>query len=120
MASPAPAAGAVDAASGGLTDPLLASANGHGAAAKKAGHGAKGKYWVASDKAERRAAKESGGEDGRPLLFRRYKVKGALLQPLQVSQLSYFLMTMACIGIRAAAVGAHRHSRPRQLSRREK
>jgi hypothetical protein len=36
---------------------------------------------VASDKAERRAAKEAGGEDGRALLFRKYKVKGALLHP---------------------------------------
>ena len=72
MASPAPAAGAAYAANGGLTDRLLASAN---------GHGARGKCWVASDKAERRAAKESGGEDGRALLFRRYKVKGALLHP---------------------------------------
>lgn len=69
-------------ANGGLTDPLLASANGgHGAAVKKASHGAKGKHWVASDKAERRAAKESGAEDGRVLLFRKYKVKGALLHP---------------------------------------
>ena len=81
MASPAPAAGAAYAANGGLTDRLLASANGHGADAKKPGHGARGKYWVASDKEERRAAKESGGEDGRALLFRRYKVKGALLHP---------------------------------------
>ena len=82
MASPAPAAdGAVYAANGGLTDPLLVSANGHGAAPRKAAHGAKGKYWVASDKAERRAAKEAGGEDGRALLFRKYKVKGSLLHP---------------------------------------
>jgi mixed-linked glucan synthase len=81
MASPAPAGDAVSAANGGLTDPLLVSANGHGAAARKAGHGARGRYWVASDKAERRAAKESGGEDGRALLFRKYKVKGALLHP---------------------------------------
>lgn len=81
MASPAPADGAVYAANGGLTDPLLVSANGHAAAPKKAGHGAKGKYWVASDNAERRAAKDSGGEDGRPLLFRMYKVKGSLLHP---------------------------------------
>jgi hypothetical protein len=36
---------------------------------------------VASGKAERRAAKEAGGEDGRALLFRKYKVKGALLHP---------------------------------------
>ncbi|PAN14387.1 hypothetical protein PAHAL_2G405500 [Panicum hallii] len=84
MASPAPAAAAAYAANGGLTDPLLVSANGHGADAKRAGHGARGKYWVASDKAERRAAKESGGEDGRPLLFRRYKVKGALLHPYRL------------------------------------
>lgn len=81
MASTAPEAGSVYAANGGLTAPLLASVNGHGAGTKKAGHGVKGKYWVASDKAERRAAKESGGEDGRALLYRTYKVKGALLHP---------------------------------------
>ncbi|KAM0842224.1 hypothetical protein ACQ4PT_058497 [Festuca glaucescens] len=54
-----------------LTHPLLASA--------KKQVGAKGKYWEAADKEARRATKESGGEDGRPLLFRTYKVKGALL-----------------------------------------
>ncbi|KAK1697740.1 hypothetical protein QYE76_014437 [Lolium multiflorum] len=54
-----------------LADPLLPSAT------KPVG--AKGKYWEAADKEARRAAKESGGEDGRPLLFRTYKVKGALL-----------------------------------------
>nr|CAB3454608.1 unnamed protein product [Digitaria exilis] len=84
MASTAPEAGSVYAANGGLTAPLLASVNGHGAGTKKAGHGVKGKYWVASDKAERRAAKESGGEDGRALLYRTYKVKGALLHPYRL------------------------------------
>ncbi|KAL6856092.1 hypothetical protein ACP4OV_018894 [Aristida adscensionis] len=80
MASPAPgAAGGAHAANGGLIEPLLVGAN--GAAPKKAGYGAKGRHWVASDKAERQAAKESGGEDGRALLFRNYKVKGALLHP---------------------------------------
>lgn len=82
MASPASAAGA-GGGNAGLTDPLLASRNGP---AKQAG--AKGKYWVAADKAERRAAKESGGEDGRPLLFRTYKVKGALLHPYRYAQLN--------------------------------
>ena len=57
----------------GLADPLLASA--------KKQVGTKGKYWDAADKEARRAAKESGGEDGRPLLFRTYKVKGTLLHP---------------------------------------
>lgn len=89
MASPAPANGAVYAANGGLLDPLLVSADGHAVgAAKKAGHGAKGKYWAASDKAERRAAKESGGEDGRALLYRSYKVKGSLLHPYRCSSLA--------------------------------
>ena len=69
MASAAGAGGA----NAGLADPLLASA-------KKPG-GAKGKHWGAADKDQRRAAKESGGEDGRPLLFRTYKVKGTLLHP---------------------------------------
>jgi hypothetical protein len=77
MASPAPA----DGDNGGLTDPLLVTATGHGATPRKAGLGAKGKYWVAADKAERMAAKEAGGEDGRALLFRKYKVKGGLLHP---------------------------------------
>ncbi|TVU38484.1 hypothetical protein EJB05_11856, partial [Eragrostis curvula] len=76
-----PAAGAAYVANGGLLDPLLVSADGHVAATKKAGHGVKGKYWTAADKAERQAAKESGGEDGRVLLFRKYKVKGSLLHP---------------------------------------
>ncbi|KAF7008084.1 hypothetical protein CFC21_022941 [Triticum aestivum] len=64
-------------ANAGLADPLLASRDG---GAKKP-VGAKGKHWVAADKDQRRAAKESGGEEGRPLLFRTYKVKGTLLHP---------------------------------------
>ncbi|GJN32288.1 hypothetical protein PR202_gb20785 [Eleusine coracana subsp. coracana] len=83
MASPeqAQAAGAVYEPIGGLLDPLLVSADGHVGTTKKARHGAKGKYWQAADKTERQAVKESGGEDGRALLFRRYKVKGSLLHP---------------------------------------
>jgi hypothetical protein len=67
MASAAGTSGA----NASLADPLLASA--------KKPVGAKGKYWEAADKEAWRRAKESGGEDGRPLLFRTYKVKGALL-----------------------------------------
>jgi mixed-linked glucan synthase len=92
MASPAPAAGAVyAAANGGLLDPLLVSADGHVGAAKKTGHGAKGKHWRAADKAERLVAKESGGEDARALLFRSYKVKGSLLHPYRYASSARFL-----------------------------
>jgi hypothetical protein len=87
MGSAAPAAGAVYVANGGLLDPLLVSADGP---AKKAGHGAKGKHWAAADKAERRAAKESGGEDGRALLFRSYKVMGSLLHPYRYASSARF------------------------------
>jgi mixed-linked glucan synthase len=90
MASAAPAAGAVYVANGGLLDPLLVSADSHIGAAKKAGHGAKGKHWAAADKAERRVAKESGGEDGRALLFRSYKVKGSLLHPYRYASSARF------------------------------
>jgi mixed-linked glucan synthase len=90
MASAAPAAGAVYVANGGLLDPLLVSVDSHICAAKKAGHGAKGKHWAAADKAERRVAKESGGEDGRALLFRSYKVKGSLLHPYRYASSARF------------------------------
>ncbi|KAK3125327.1 hypothetical protein QOZ80_7BG0603390 [Eleusine coracana subsp. coracana] len=70
-----PATGALN--GGGLTSPLLVNAN--GATTKKAG--IEDKYWVAADEAERRAARESGGEDGRPLLFRTYKLRSAILHP---------------------------------------
>ncbi|KAL6657841.1 hypothetical protein ACP70R_005621 [Stipagrostis hirtigluma subsp. patula] len=77
MTSPVPGtAGAGHVAYGGLADPLLPNGNG---AAKKAG--AEGEYWVAADDAERRAVKECGGEEGRALLFRRYKLKGTILHP---------------------------------------
>lgn len=65
----------------GLADPLLVSRD-HGSTKKQVGP--KGKYWEAADKVERRAAKESGGEDGRQLLFRTYKVKGTLLHPYRM------------------------------------
>ncbi|KAL5198753.1 hypothetical protein ABZP36_002265 [Zizania latifolia] len=78
VSSPASVAGAGGDNGSSLIDPLLVSRGG-GVARKAAG--AKGKYWVAADKGERRAAKECGGEDGRPLLFRSYKVKGTLLHP---------------------------------------
>ncbi|KAG8080166.1 hypothetical protein GUJ93_ZPchr0007g3333 [Zizania palustris] len=79
MVSSASAAGEGGDNGSSLIDPLLVSRLGGGVARKAAG--AKGKYWAAADKGERRAAKECGGEDGRPLLFRSYKVKGALLHP---------------------------------------
>ncbi|CAM0908138.1 unnamed protein product [Alopecurus aequalis] len=70
----ASAAGTSSVGNASLADPLLATAK------KKVG--AKGgKYWEAADKEARRAAKECGGEDGRTLLFRTYKVKGTLLHP---------------------------------------
>ncbi|KAL6856091.1 hypothetical protein ACP4OV_018893 [Aristida adscensionis] len=78
MAPPTPAAGAVVyAANGaGLADPLLERADDG-----RRGKAGKGRYWVAADKAERRAAKESGGEDGRVLLYRNYMVRATLLHP---------------------------------------
>lgn len=88
MASPA--TGAVTAEDGGLADPLLADGEG---AAKQSG--AEGKYWVAADEAERRAVTDCGAEDGRPLLFRKYKLRGAILYPYRYvrtpapSQLSF-------------------------------
>jgi hypothetical protein len=62
-----------------LADPLLVSA--------KKQVGPKGKHWEAADKEARRAAKECGGEDGRPLLFRTYKVKGTLLHPYRYDEM---------------------------------
>ncbi|CAO1941653.1 unnamed protein product [Urochloa humidicola] len=76
MASPA--TGSVSVGGGSLADPLLAVGNGD---ATKQESGVEGKYWVPADEEERRAAYESGGEDGRPLLFRKYKLKGAILHP---------------------------------------
>ena len=69
---------------GGLIDPLLAAPDGNGATktTKTKECGAEGKYWVAADEAERRAVTECGAEDGRrPLLFRTYKLRGAILHP---------------------------------------
>uniref|UniRef100_A0ACD6AB30 Uncharacterized protein n=1 Tax=Avena sativa TaxID=4498 RepID=A0ACD6AB30_AVESA len=73
MASAAAAGGS----RGGLAESLLASA-------KKP---LKGKNWEAADKEAWHAAEESGGEDGRPLLFRTYKVKGTLLHPYRALML---------------------------------
>ncbi|KAL6657839.1 hypothetical protein ACP70R_005619 [Stipagrostis hirtigluma subsp. patula] len=78
MASP-PAPGDVGNA-GGLADPLLE--NGKGAADEQAG--VEGRCWVAADEAARRVVNESGGEDGRPLLYRTYKLKGAILHPYRL------------------------------------
>jgi hypothetical protein len=79
MTSPALATGAaVIVEDGGLADPLLADGNG---ATKTKECGAEGKYWVAADEAERRAVTECGIEDGRPLLFRTYKLRSAILHP---------------------------------------
>jgi hypothetical protein len=83
MAPLTPAAddGAVTAAvsegDGHLADPLLAV----GPGAIKQESGAEGKYWVEAGEAERRAVTECGGEDGRRLLFRTYKLRGAILHP---------------------------------------
>lgn len=71
-----PAAAGARGGNAGLADPLLANG---GDGARKIS--ANDKYWVAADEEEMRAVKESGGEDGRPLLFRTFKIKGALLHP---------------------------------------
>ncbi|KAF0905129.1 hypothetical protein E2562_000926 [Oryza meyeriana var. granulata] len=81
MASPASVAGAsYDNGNSSFIDPLLVSRTSIGAE-RKAAAGTKRKYWAAADKRERRATNECSGEDGRPLLFRSYKVKDALLHP---------------------------------------
>jgi mixed-linked glucan synthase len=64
----------------GLADPLLPRGDGTG----RAGASSKNKYryWVpAADDKEVLAAEERGGEDGRPLLYRTFKVRGILLHP---------------------------------------
>ncbi|CAL5062250.1 unnamed protein product [Urochloa decumbens] len=85
MAWPAPAATGADVRAvstvgdGGLADRLLAVGN--GGAATKQKSAVEGKYWVPAGEAERQAATECGGEDARPLLFRKYKLRGSILHP---------------------------------------
>ena len=102
MASPALPTGAVVVEDGGLADPLLA-ADGNGATKTKE-CGAEGKYWVAADEAERRAVTECGAEDGRPLLFRTYKLRGRNPAPLQVprraAKLNFYLLAFICMHTR--------------------
>ncbi|XP_062188823.1 probable mixed-linked glucan synthase 3 [Phragmites australis] len=100
MTSPAPAAGAVSEGDGGLADPLLATGNG---TTRKTG--AECEYWVPADEAERRATNECGGEDGRPLLFRTYKLKGAILHPYRA------LIFMRLVAVLLFFVWRIRHNR---------
>uniref|UniRef100_A0A0D9X064 Glycosyltransferase 2-like domain-containing protein n=1 Tax=Leersia perrieri TaxID=77586 RepID=A0A0D9X064_9ORYZ len=96
MASPASGAGAGEGnGNASLINPLLVSRISSIGADRKAAAGvAKGKYWAAADKAERRAAKENGGEDGRPLLYRSYKVKGALLHPYRALIIAHLIAVL--------------------------
>jgi len=64
----------------GLADPLLPSGDGAGRAAGASSKD-KNKNWVPADEEEVLAAEERGGEDGRPLLYRTFKVRGILLHP---------------------------------------
>uniref|UniRef100_J3MLW6 Uncharacterized protein n=1 Tax=Oryza brachyantha TaxID=4533 RepID=J3MLW6_ORYBR len=94
MASPASgAAGAGDDDNAGrrpsssLIDPLLVSRTSSIGGAER--NAAKGKHWAAADKAERRAAKESGGEDGRPL-----KLKGLSFPSLEDTESPKFIIIL--------------------------
>ena len=64
----------------GLADPLLPGGDGTGRAAGASSKD-KNKNWVPADEEEVLAAEERGGEDGRPLLYRTFKVRGILLHP---------------------------------------
>lgn len=75
---PSPAAGGARGGNVGLAEPLLVNRDGAGEV------GAKDKYWVPADEKEMLAAHECGGEDGRPLLYRTFKVKGILLHPYRL------------------------------------
>jgi hypothetical protein len=66
---------------GGLAVPLLADGSGATKTEEECGAEAEGKYWVAADEAERQAVTDCGAEDGRALLFRTYKLRGAILHP---------------------------------------
>lgn len=78
---PSPAAGGARGGNVGLAEPLLVNRDGAGEV------GAKDKYWVPADEKEMLAAHECGGEDGRPLLYRTFKVKGILLHPYRCVRL---------------------------------
>lgn len=65
----------------GLAYPLLADGSGATKTEEECGAEAEGKYWVAADEAERQAVTDCGAEDGRALLFRTYKLRGAILHP---------------------------------------
>ncbi|CAN6168387.1 unnamed protein product [Urochloa humidicola] len=73
-----------------LADPLLA--NGAGTGRGGAGSKEKNKYWVPADEEEILAAEERGGEDGRPLLYRTFKVKGILLHPYRLINLARLIV----------------------------
>uniref|UniRef100_A0A0A9DAF5 CSLF3-cellulose synthase-like family F n=1 Tax=Arundo donax TaxID=35708 RepID=A0A0A9DAF5_ARUDO len=81
---PSPAAGNV-----GLADPLLDNCDGTGRAGASED---KHKYWVPAGKEEELAAVECAGEDGRPLLYRTFKVKGVLLHPYRLLNLARLLV----------------------------
>ncbi|PUZ72426.1 hypothetical protein GQ55_2G393300 [Panicum hallii var. hallii] len=75
----------------GLADPLLPRGDGTG----RAGASSKNKYryWVpAADDEEVLAAEERGGEDGRPLLYRTFKVRGILLHPYRLINLARLIV----------------------------
>lgn len=72
-----PAANGGRGGNAGLADPLLAT-NDDSDGARHV-FGAKAKYWAPADEKEMAASRECGGEDGRPLLYRTFKVKGFLV-----------------------------------------
>ncbi|CAL5062254.1 unnamed protein product [Urochloa decumbens] len=75
----------------GLADPLLAN-GGTGTGRSGAGSKDKKKYWVPADEEEILAAEGRGGEDGRPLLYRTFKVKGILLHPYRLINLARLIV----------------------------
>ena len=72
-----PATGGGRGGNAGLAELLLAT-NDDSDGAKHV-FGAKAKHWVPADEKEMAASRECGGEDGRPLLYRTFKVKGMLV-----------------------------------------
>lgn len=110
MTSPALAAGTVIVEDGGgLADPLLL-ADGNNGATKTKECGAEGKYWVAADEAERQAVTDCGAEDGRPLLFKTYKLRGAILHPyrypLRAAKLNFYLLAYESEEHRTCFIGS--------------
>ncbi|CAN6211939.1 unnamed protein product [Urochloa humidicola] len=75
----------------GLAEPLLANGDDMGRGGGGAGCKYK-KYWVPAYEEDTVAAEECGGGDGRPLLYRTFKVKGILLHPYRLINLARLIV----------------------------